>query len=400
MFAKRIRLNDAKRRSGGCRVKVVKGLTIALCLAGTGLFAGVVATGAPASAASSGKSYSVMVLGAFTGPESFTTPEIVAAVEGALRDVHGVKVIPCDTQSSADGDLDCEHQAVVDGVAAVIGGGGDQAILLSAGIPLIGSSDTTSSNSFAVDGSLGVYTGIGVGLAKTGCHRLGILYYDGTQVLANAIVAGGKWQSVTDAVIPFNAPDLAPDIAKLAGARVQCIALSVEPSAVPQAMTAIKQNDLKVTLAASSAIFTPQVIKALGSQANGVILVDSWVDPLGGGPVIAQIRKDMKAVNPKEPVTEEAVINWASAKLMIDAVNHIHGSVTAASMMKALNGLRNASTDGAIPPFSSVELPNPAYKRFFNHYGIDYVIKNGKAKALTKFFNLEPFLATSTGAAP
>jgi hypothetical protein len=333
-----------------------------------------------------------MVLGALTGPVSFTTPEIVPAVKGALRNLPGVKIVSCDTQSTTTGDLNCEHQAVADKVAVVIGGGGDQSILAQAGIPLIGEPDSTSSDSFAVDSGNGQYTAIGVGLSKAGCHRLGILYYTGTDVLANAIVAGGKWQAVTKAAVPFNAPDLTPDIAKLSEAKVDCIALSVEPNAVVQAMTAIKQNNLKVTVAASSAIFPKQVLSSLGSEANGIILIDGWVDAEGGGPVVAQIKADMTAVNSNDPVTTLGVITWASAKLVADAAQHIQGSVTAASMLAALNGLRNASTDGAIPPFSAIELNIPAYKRYFNHYAIDYVIENGATKQLTGFYDLQSVL--------
>jgi hypothetical protein len=379
-------------------MRIRAGRRAALSLAGALLCTSLwVATSAESAASASAQPYEVMVAGSLTGAAAYTTPEIVAAVEGAFRGVKGVKVVSCDDQQMSSGGLACEHTAVTDHAAAVIVGansyvGQNESLLTQAGIPAIGVTDATSANSFAVESSAGLYAGIGVGLSKAGCRRLGILYLDGTDFLSNAIIGGAKWQSVTEAAIPFNAPDLTPSIAKLAEAKVQCIAISVEPNTVIQAMIAIKQDNLKVKVGMVSALLDPQVLSALGKQANGVISIEGQIDPSVKSPVLTQITKDMAAIDHRQPVTTAAVLAWASAKLVIDARAHIKGAVTAASMMKALNGLRNASTDGAIPPFSATPLTNPAYVRFFNHFAIDYVIENGKPKALTGFYDLTSVL--------
>jgi Periplasmic binding protein len=379
----------------GNRLSRVMGAAMVLS---TAIVLGVVGAWNGTAAASSAKSYTVMVEGGLTGPASYTVPEIVPAVKAAYRGVSGVKIISCDDQFSSADDLNCQEAAVTDHVSVVIAGFGllseDESILTKAGIPVIDDTDTTSPNSFAVNSNNGEYSGIGVGLAKAGCHRLGILLIDGTSTLASAIVAGAKWQSVTEAPVPANAPDLTPSVAKLAGAKVQCIAVSLEPNAVLQAMIAIKQDKLKVKVAMVSAVLTPQVLSSLGSEANGIIAIEGEVDPTAQVPVVATIKKEMKAVDPSAPVTAAAIAAWASAKLVIDAAPTIRGAVTASSMMKALNHLRNASTDGAIPPFSAIPLKNPAYARYFNHYDIDYVIENGHLKPLTGFYNVESALGT------
>ncbi len=59
-------------------------------------------------------------------------------------------------------------------------------------------------------------------------------------------------------------------------------------------------------------------------------------------------------------------------------------------MLKALNGLRNVSTDGVYPPLSMIPLKNPAFKRFFGHYALDYQIENGKPKPLTGWYRPHP----------
>jgi Periplasmic binding protein len=362
------------------------------------LFGGVaLGGGAAASAAtSSSQSYTVMVIGGFTGLQSYSVPEIATAVKGLFRADKGVKVETCDDQNATSAALACEHQAIVDNVAAAVVGFGsaayNEAPLTQAGIPVVGYAATTntSPNSFALTG--GEYPALGVGLSRAGCRRLGILYIDGGSSLANVIVTSAKWQSVTQAAVAIDAPDIDPAIDKLAEGKVQCIAMSVEPNTVVEAMTAIKQDRLKVKVGMTSALLTSQVLASLGSEANGLISVDAQVEPNEKAPVITEIKKDMQAVNPKSPLTTAAITAWASAKLIQDAAQHIKGSVTAASMLKALNGLRGASTDGAIPPFSSIPLPNPAYARLFNHYGIDYVVKNGVEKPLTKFYDLSAAL--------
>jgi hypothetical protein len=352
--------------------------------------------GTTASTAAPGKSYTVMVATDVTSPVAFSAPEAVPAVQGALSHVPGVKVVTCDTQGSVTASQTCEHNAVADHVAAVVLGysaiASDQSILTQAGIPVIGTADTTSPTSFALSNGNGEYAGIGIGLSKGGCTRLGILYLDGTDFLANNIVAGATWQSVTKAAIPINAPDLTPSVAKLAEGKVGCIAISTEPNTVVQAMTAIKQTGLNVKVAMVSALLSPQVLKSLGSTANGIISVENQADPAVSSPVITEITNDMKAINAKAPVTPIAVLSWASARLIVDAAQTITGPVTSASMLAALNGLRNASTDGALQPFSAIPLPNPAYKRFFNHYGINYVIENGFPTQSSGFYDLSAAL--------
>src|ERR1700728_4417468 len=133
-------------------------LTSALLCAGL-----EVAADSAGAATSSSKSYEVMVVGSFTGQGAYTTPEIVAAVEGAYQGVKGAKVVTCDDQQSSSDALDCEHEAVTDHMAAVIVGANslvseNESILTQAGIPAIGVTDATSPNSFAVDSSAGEYS--------------------------------------------------------------------------------------------------------------------------------------------------------------------------------------------------------------------------------------------------
>jgi Periplasmic binding protein len=386
-------------------VKNWTGRVLAMAMSGAVItVASLVGIGGQPAGAASGKAYKVMVIGSLSGVASYQVPEIVPAAKAFFDKADpNVTVLSCDDQFSASDALDCEHEAVADGVSAVIGGFAElaenESILEAAGIPAIGTTDTTSSVSIALSNGTGLYAGIGVGLSKTGCTKLGILYLDGTQVLANSIVGNFKWKSVTYSVIPANAPDLSAPVAKLAQANVQCIAISTEPNQVIQAMTAIKQAGLKnVKVAMVAEILTPQVLSALGSVSNGMISIEGNIDPLSGAPVLKTIAKAMKAVDPSAPVSAAALVSWASADVLSQAAAKIKGTVNASSMLKALNSLRNVSTDGLYPTLSMVQLKNPAFKRFFGHYAIDYQIENGKPKPLTGWYDLTPALGkTASG---
>jgi hypothetical protein len=340
-----------------------------------------------------------MVIGTFSSAGAYDVPEIVNATKAAFAGT-GVKVLSCNDMATSAGALDCIHSAVTDHVAAVDAGfaytAQDESPLAQAGIPTVGVTDTTSPVSFEVATGTAEYPGIGTALQKAGCNRLGILYLDGTDTLADAIVAGGTWQSVTKAAIPANAPDLTASIAKLAEGNVQCVALSVEPNTIPQAMIAIKQDNLKVKVGAVSAILTPQVLSAIGpSLSNGMISVEDMVDPAVPSPGLTTVTNSMKAFNPSTPVTTAALEAWVSAKLISDAASTIHGPVTAATLLPAMNALRNANTYGVIPPYSAVPLSNPAFARAFNHYVIYYTINNEQPTQSSGFLDSTSALNTA-----
>jgi hypothetical protein len=358
-------------------------------------------TTGPTTTIANDKPFKVMIAGDFTSSQiAFQNPEIVPAVKAVLNSVPNVTVEQCDTKGDAGSAASCERTAVQDGVAVVIVGfgaiGQDQAILTKAGIPTIGDTDTTSPTAFALANGYPLYTGIGTGLVKAGCKKIGTLMLDGTGALADSIKKGAETAGGAEAAraaIPANAPDLAPAIATLRGKNADCIALSVIPTQVVQAVTAIAQSGSPLKEAAVSAILTTDVIKSLGSAANGIIAIDPTYD--GGdstSPAIASMQAGMHAIDPKAAYSQLAVVGWAAAKLIVDALPAVQGPVTPTSMLAALNGLRNASTDGVMPPFSAIELPNPAYKRAFNHFGINYVITDGKLKRQGDFYDLGPAL--------
>ncbi|WP_261569609.1 ABC transporter substrate-binding protein [Frankia gtarii] len=348
-----------------------------------------------APTATSSVAAKILVIGDITG-NVFTMPEVVPIVKGELRGFPNVEIETCDSKGTASGVLVCEQKAVADDVAAVINGGNlltaDQAPLAKAGIPVLGQSDTSSPDSFATASANAEFAAIGIGLANAGCTKMGIVYYDGTDFLANLVKKGIESKGGTEVArspIALNAPDLTPAISKITGAGADCVAVSLAPTSAAQALTAIRQSGRHLTVGSVSAVFTQKLIDSLGPDlTNGLVVVDSQLNGADDNPGIAQIKAAIASQGSKDPVTSNGIITWIGARLLEAALPKVSGPVTAASLTTALNGLRDVDMLGVIHPWSSVEVDNPAYKRLFNHYGITYTVNDLKATKNGDFFDI------------
>lgn len=341
----------------------------------------------------------ILVTGDFTSTIPFTLPEIVPMVKGVLKDFPGVQIETCDAKGTAPGFLACEQQAVVDKVAGAVvgfsGGGQDMSILTKAKIPVLGTGDAHSPNSYPVSESFSQYVALGAGLEHSGCTKLGIIYLDGSDFLVNYIKEGFEGlggKEVARAAVAANAADLSPAVAKVVGAGAQCVAISLAPTGAAQALTALKQSGAKVTVGGISAVFSQQVLGALGPLTDGLLVTDSQLnadDPSAG---VQQAKTAMQAVEAKAPLTEQALTAFVSAKILAAAFASATGSVDAAGLTKALDGLRNVDVDGVIPPWSTVPLDSKTFSRIFNHYGITYKVESGKPVSQGTFYDISSLL--------
>ncbi|WP_235949114.1 ABC transporter substrate-binding protein [Candidatus Frankia alpina] len=195
-----------------------------------------------------------MVIGDLTSTIPFKVPEVVPVARGVLRGFPNVRIETCDAKGTSGGYQICARQAITEKVAGVIQGfvtAQDQTALTKAGIPMVGVSDDTSPNSFPVSSSFALYVSLGVGLANTGCTRLGIVYLDGSDFLIDYIKRGFEsrgGKEVARAPVAANAADLSPAVAKLTGAGATCVAVSLVPSGAAQALTALRQSGRTLTI--------------------------------------------------------------------------------------------------------------------------------------------------------
>jgi ABC-type branched-subunit amino acid transport system substrate-binding protein len=347
------------------------------------------------SAGAATKSFTVMIVGDFTSSVGYVVPETVPAAEEVLNRIPGLKVITCDSEFEPAAAVTCEDKAVEAGVVAVINGYGevglDSAILAQAGIPLIGDADTTEPNSFGLDSSFAGYVGMGAGAGRAGCKKAGILYYDGQANVIPPTQAGLKAEGsrvVASAAVPQTSPDMDPAVAKLTDAGARCIILSLTPAAVVQAVTAIRQSGGNQLIVGFGAIFPSATITALGKMADGVLLTNSGLGTSSSAAIVKRIEAGQKKINPALPFTSNSLAAWCDATLLADGLKHVKGNVTARSVTAALNGLRNVSFDGVINNISVVPLKSKLFRRYFNPYGINSIIKNGVPVADGGYYNI------------
>jgi len=341
----------------------------------------------------------LMIEGDFTSTIPFTLPEIVPMVKGVLKGFPNVTLETCDAKGTAPGFLACEQKAISDKVAGVVAGfssgGQDMSLLTKAKIPIIGVGDAHSPNMYPPSESFSLYVALGAGLYKAGCKKLGIIYLDGSDFLVDYIKtgfegSGGK--EVARAAVPATAADLSPAVSKVVGAGAECVAVSLVPTLAASALTALKQSGKSLLIGGIAAVFSDQVIAALGPLTDGLLVVDAQQNAADVTPGLTAAADAMHSEDPKAQLTEQAIEAYISAKLVAAALPAVSGDVTAASLTTALDGLKNVDMGGVIPPWTSTPLDSKTFPRIFNHYGITYKITNGKPVRQGDFYDTSSLL--------
>jgi hypothetical protein len=368
-----------------------------LAAAGFVLSTGLVSAPASAQVATKGQPYTVVYESQLSGSAANTgvaDPSAVSAFKAAFAGMP-VTIDVCDDQGTTAGNIDCEHTAVADHAAAfvVTQANQDQSVVDQANVPVIGVANDTSPQSFDISAQQGLFVGMAVALQKKGCKRIGQVIDEGGQAYGAQVANAVKWQSVTDSYISLTAPDLTPYIAKLVQARVQCLDMAMISTQIPQALTAVKQANLKVPIAFPGVILTPAVVSSLGTLGNGLIEVVST--PPVNSPASAAVAKKMHAVNKNINVENTSLDSWASARVIQDGAAGVHGTVTNTSLLTALNKLRGASTDGLLPPLNMKPQANPAALRDFDTYVETVVLEHGQQTAPSGFFDVGPEINTA-----
>ena len=340
-------------------------LVVALC-----------SVGSASASGSGGSNYSVMFENILSGAQLSTTGTSTPAFQAAF---HGTKakLIVCDDKGTDAGNLLCQHEAVQDHVAVIIAGHQvDESIASQAGIPVVGVTDATSKVSFETSGAPALFVGMAVALYKEGCRKLGFVATEGAEIYQTQVSKAEPWKSVTTSYLPIEAPDVTAEVATIKSAGVQCIAEVSLPAQITQVVTAVHQADLKVPVIVPGIIVTPQIISSLGSLANGLLEVVSSPDPTFSTAAIKAVTKKIKAYDPSAAVQQTELLGYVFCQIVLDAAAKVKGPVTASSMMKALNQLRDANTDGIIPPISMIPRGPANDRRDFDTNIQTYKIEN------------------------
>ena len=91
------------------------------------------------------------------------------------------------------------------------------------------------------------------------------------------------------------------------------------------------------------------------------------------------------------------LLGYVFCQIILDAAANIKGPVTAASMMTSLNHLRDANTDGIIPPLSMIPRSPANDHRDFDTNIQTYKIENGRLTAPSGWINVGAELDRAVG---
>jgi branched-chain amino acid transport system substrate-binding protein len=294
---------------------------------------------------------------------------------------HRLDMVICDTQSSAAVAETCASQAVARKSPAVVSFTGEGSaivpILQSAHIPDIDAAispvELTSPVSFTIGPSAsGLAYGLGTIAVRERCRKLAFIGILPSAYVAIAEAAYGDVKQVVSGhgitlLPPIQAvpgsPDFSSNIDAAQSEGADCIAYQAIDNADAVAIVkSARSIGYKGKLITAVSEYTAAGISSLGSEANGV-LADGAIWPAGepsGHKGVQEFTEQMAKFGGLGTTTlgqNEAV--WMEIRLFAAVASEVK-TVTAASILGALNGLHGYAT-GLTPPVSyDIKAPDPA----------------------------------------
>jgi ABC-type branched-subunit amino acid transport system substrate-binding protein len=328
----------------------------------------------------------LMTIGPINAP-GFSLPSIPVGAQVAVNEINaaggvgGKKLVllACNDKNDPNTAAACAVQAVKSKVVAVVGGFSIVAppiipVLERAGIPWVGPVPTGNYTSriLYLTGDSQPVAAISAGeiLAKQGCKKTAVISDDTPPAVSGQVffktgiefLGGGYAGAFTAAQ---NAPDWAPTVAAAQAAGADCLALGTGPAESGPVITAVRQTGKPMQMAALSGGLPDPVVAQLGSAADGVFVQSAYLPATSKLGVVQKLVKAAKALNPAAPYDAFLPGGYASVELVAYAAKGLK-TVTPATLVKALNKVKNYNT-GVGPVLNLTKpFPNPAFSRVFN----------------------------------
>jgi ABC-type branched-subunit amino acid transport system substrate-binding protein len=348
-----------------------------------------------ASASTSKASIKVMAEGFYSGaadPFSELPGSFQAAVKqiNAAGGIHGHKIALtlCNDQDSPNVAQGCAIQAVSNHDVAVLTSEDLQSsavlpTLESAGISYVGnlpqgSFDVTTPVAFpAGPGAYDSGPGVANTVVASGCKATAEIVLDAgavTTTLENGFnkgLAAKGIPNVATIVAPIGTADYSSDVATAVAKGAQCIIGAVLPGDTVALMTAIQQAGNLTLISFGTSM---PALSTLGSLGVGTYFEALSRIPTDQTPSVQAVDKAIKKWSPGTQLTTPGVNAFANVLLLKDALMKVTGNnFTSAIVRKALNGLKNASTDGVLHAYTA-KASNASEPRQFNPYTLTYKI--------------------------
>jgi ABC-type branched-subunit amino acid transport system substrate-binding protein len=312
-------------------------------------------------------------------------PGDVPAVEAHVKAINAeggingrqVQVDSCDNNGyDPNAEVQCAQQAVSDHVVALVGSQihspAAWQILTKAGIPAVFSSGDSvtefqSPIAYPIAGEAGYNGGMVAALAQAEATKIRVIQCnysacsDGTKLLNDYVNAA---HSPLTMLPPVNATIGTLDMSSVAAQAVAggadgIVVDTIETDAV-KIVRALRQQGYTGHIATLTAVMSQDDIKALGSLANGMLLVDLFRPVADSAdPGIQEYQKEMAAVGASQYANDRYMLEWAAAVLFQKIAEQVP-NLTASSLLSALGKQSTpVNLDGVAPPYRTVGVANP-----------------------------------------
>ena len=363
------------------------------------------------AAGGSGTSSSTIVVGGMAPLTSqvLTQPDIKAGVAAAVDalnaqggiDGHHVQLDYCDSQYTNSGEISCMDKLIADKVSALItpsiaasASGSPYELAQAADLASIGTqgqivTEFTSPDVFPLSsGDPGWVYGAMSDLVKGGARRIAVLgnATGSYQAVRGYALAALKQAGLTPVNVveadPGSDPTFSAAAAKVVSGNIDGLYLAVSPANAPIAVRAVRAADYTGPIASIAAAFTPPIVKALGSQGNGLELSGSVAFPSEtGNPAVAAYLADMAKYQPQGTIDQESETSWAAmmlfAKVMKGQTNFTASHVL--SLMKNISAPINLGVAGPYVVKGAVS-PIAGFPNIYNPTITLGVLENGVIK--------------------
>lgn len=336
----------------------VTGLPAALAICALALAACGSSDESSSGESGSTETVKIMAMGPIEAPD-FSLPSIGVGAEAAVEKINAaggidgqqIELIVCNDGNDPNKAVACAREAIDEEVAALVGGYTifePQVVPLveRAGIPWIGPTaiQNSTSESYFLLGGEGATLAFGMGLYldEQNCEKSVAVGENLPTVKAAAqlfelgVQVGGG--SAGEAVYgASNAADWGPVVAAATGDGADCLALITSATNAPKVVTAVAQSGEDITLTAPLSILPAESVAALGSAADGTILMSGYLPFSADAPAVAELEAAAKKIDPQVPLDAQLESAYAAVETFADAVAglpEVDAETTAAALAK------------------------------------------------------------------
>jgi hypothetical protein len=359
-----------------------------------------------------------MTIGSWSQPVMGTgNPEFPGGAQAAAAAInaaggingHPIDLIVCSDELNPEFARQCARTAVQQHVAAIVGLQTFNEttvlpVLDAAGIPVIGifpftNAALSSRISFPLtSGFIGQTIGMGLQLAHSGAREVRVIVPGGMGSISSDIgssvalgAAAGHAHYAGLFQIPAKSLDLSPVVAAATGDGASVAGLAVDEAELIRSMRSLAPGAMMSTYSFN---LTDNVLRSAGSSSDNILSVEAFVPPTADTLGAKAYRRDLKAFDPSLAISATGLHEWLAMQTFARVARGL-ASITPASVMEAMDHVRNLDMGGITPPYSTVS-NDRALPRLFNATIVLEIVKSGRimqqAPNSNPFINIGPLI--------